>query len=215
MIIAECGQNHASLDEAKQLIILAKQNGADFAKFQLFDSAKLYDEHNPSELTKAQAKELYDMGEDIGIEVFFSVFDIERVDWCEEIGVKRYKLAARMQDEDILKAVKETDKPIYISRDPNLPWLYCDGAHYLYCIAQYPATIRDYKIGSVNFNGMPYIGISDHTIGLDLVKAAIARGAQIIEKHFALDHKTGMDAEWGMTPDELRELVEYSSNYSG
>ena len=95
-IIAEVGSNHCGdMDLAIGMIAIAKEYGADFAKFQLYDTNKL--DRPPdilkmcaeTELNKEQAKYLFDYGEMMGIEVFFSVFDVERVRWCEEIGVKR------------------------------------------------------------------------------------------------------------------------------
>jgi len=58
-------------------------------------------------------------------------------------------------------------------------------------------------------------GFSDHTIGLDAAKIALARGAHIIERHFAIDHQTGVDAEWSMTPSELKELKRFETIVKG
>ena len=51
-----------------------------------------------------------------------------------------------------------------------------------------------------------YDGFSDHTIGLDCAKIALARGADIIEKHFSLCYNMGVDGKWSMTPSDLKEL---------
>ena len=73
----------------------------------------------------------------------------------------------------------------------------------LYCVPKYPASIKDYNLNRI----LSLDGISDHTIGIDLAKIVLTNNPQaIIEKHFAIDHKTGVDAEWSMTPSELREL---------
>ncbi len=61
------------------------------------------------------------------------------------------------------------------------------------------------SIGKGDFDGF-----SDHTIGLDCAKIALARGAEIIEKHFTLDKSMyGPDHCLSMTPDELKELVRW------
>jgi len=210
IICAECGQNHFSIEEARRLLMLAKQNGADMAKFQLFDSTLIYDEHNQSELTKEQARGLYDLGVSMGIEVFFSVFDVEKVEWCEEIGVKRYKIAACdfPNKASVIKAVWETGKPVIFSTRGQSAELM--GELSLYCIPEYPAYIEDIDWDELK----KHDGFSDHTIGLDAAKKALDIGSSIIEKHFCFSHDYGTDAEWGMTPEELRELVEYSSNHS-
>ena len=52
------------------------------------------------------------------------------------------------------------------------------------------------------------IGYSDHTIGIDAAVAAVAMGAQVIEKHFTLDKDLpGTDHILSATPAELREMV--------
>ncbi len=203
-IIAEIGQNHLGLmDLATDLIRLAKDNGADLAKFQLYSHEALYKDHPeiPNvELSFEQARGLFEYGKKIGIEVFFSVFDVERVKWCEEIGVNRYKIAFSQWNNFLLwREVEQTRKPI--SGSTNFKPCYPLMCSKLFCVPKYPATLGDYV-----FNFDWFDGISDHTIGLDCAKIALARGAQIIEKHFAVDHDTGIDAKWSMTPGELREL---------
>ncbi|MCW4049314.1 MAG: N-acetylneuraminate synthase family protein, partial [Candidatus Bathyarchaeota archaeon] len=162
----------------------AMVNGADLAKFQLYDTekfpdgkaAKNYAIDKAHELTFEQAKHLFEYGEGIGIEVFFSVFDVERVKWCEEIGVKRYKVAySQNSNRDIIDSIPE-DKQIIISTS----YAMADRPmKQLFCVPNYPANIEDYTFDYLD-------GISDHTIGLDAAKIALARGAEIIEKHFCL-----------------------------
>ena len=55
--------------------------------------------------------------------------------------------------------------------------------------------------------GLP-IGYSDHTEGVTIAIAAVARGALIIEKHFTLDRKMeGPDHKTSLEPDELTIMV--------
>lgn len=55
--------------------------------------------------------------------------------------------------------------------------------------------------------GLP-VGYSDHTPGIHISLAAVARGAQVIEKHFTLDRDMqGPDHKSSLEPGELRELV--------
>ena len=49
-------------------------------------------------------------------------------------------------------------------------------------------------------------GWSDHAIGLDVAKMAIARGATHVEKHFHLVGKGCREQVWNMTPEDLKEL---------
>ncbi len=192
------------MELAKQLIKLALDYGGDLAKFQLFDSMKIYGDDKHCSPNFEQAKMLFDYGEQIGIEVFFSVFDVERVQWCEKIGVKRYKIAKNSVDEKTVDAIIATNKPVISSYWSAKVFNY-NKRDFLYCVPFYPADIRMYDKVDYNF----FSGISDHTVGLECAKRAIKQGARIVEKHFACDHKTGVDAEWSMTPSELAELVRW------
>lgn len=204
MIIAEIGQNHlGDMDLACKLISLAWENGADLAKFQLYDSLKLYGEKQKEELTFDQAEELFNFGQGIGIEVFFSVFDVRRVVWCEEIGVKHYKLACDYHlDRKLLDMIvygKIIASTSHIAYNPRV--------RFIYCVSRYPTELKDVDWSLIAY----YRGFSDHTIGLDASKIALARGAEIIEKHFAIDHSTGVDAPWSMVPSELAELKRFET----
>ena len=201
IIIAEIGQNFVgNIALAEWLIKFAHISGASLAKFQLYDSEKLYGEKQSTELSKDDAFRLFNYGNEIGIEVFFSVFDIERVKWCEEIGAKRYKVAYIQKDNvELLAAIKETGKPVWVS-----------GVD-LYCVPKYPAALKDLEFNGVDFMDV-FQGYSDHTIGLNAAKIAMSRGAKIIEKHFAIDHRTGIDAPWSMTPSELKTLRKFADD---
>ena len=211
MIIAEIGQNFDGCFElAKELIQLAKDNGADKVKFQLYDTEALYAPDAPtrqqaweSELDKRQASYLFNYGREVvGIEVFFSVFDIERVEWCESMGVERYKVAySQKGNMELAKAIYATCKPAMISSN-GIHEVFSNDTKDLYCVPKYPAELSDVDVDYAgNFEGF-----SDHFVGLDMSKIFLAMGAEIIEKHFAVDHETGVDAPWSMTPQELKEL---------
>ena len=120
-IIAEIGQNHnGDLDLAKKLIHKAKENGANVAKFQLYDAKTLFPrEGNPwyeyncnTELSRDDVEELFEECSKADIEFMASVFDTTRIGWLEELGVFRYKIASRsIYDQDIIESLKKTNKP--------------------------------------------------------------------------------------------------------
>lgn len=81
----------------------------------------------------------------------------------------------------------------------------------LHCTTEYPA-----PIGEVNLRGMDTlaaafglpVGYSDHTEGIHVPIAAVARGAVLIEKHFTLDKSLpGPDHRASLDPVELAEMV--------
>lgn len=219
-IIAECGINHGgNMEIAKEMIVMAKVCGADLAKFQLYDVDTLfpdkkimaqgkdwYEAVKPTQLTKEQAKMLFEFGREAGIEVFFSVFDVERVKWCEEIGVKRYKIPySQSTNFELLKAILPKTKVIISTHTPY--YNHYHDTSWLYCIPLYPTPLE-----CVNFYRMADCdGFSDHTVGIDASKIAIARGAKIIEKHFCLKRDdSNCDMICSIEPHELKELCDFA-----
>ena len=219
-IIAEIGQNHnGDMVLAKELICAAKENGADMAKFQLFDTKALFlKEGNPwyeyncsTELSKEQVLELSEECGRVGIEFGASVFDCERVDWLEEVGIARYKIASRsITDGDLINKLISLNKPLIVSlgmwEGQDFPAIKTKSSvDFLYCVAKYPADLEDLKLGQVDFN--KYSGLSDHTITTTASMVALSRGAKIIEKHFTLDKNMhGPDHFCSMTPQELNQI---------
>lgn len=82
----------------------------------------------------------------------------------------------------------------------------------LHCTTQYPAPPDAVNLRAMNTMatafGLP-VGYSDHTVGIAVPIAAVARGATVIEKHFTLDRTMpGPDHAASLEPDELRAMVE-------
>jgi sialic acid synthase SpsE len=220
LCVAEAGHNfNGNVRLAKKMIDEAKACGADICKFQLYDTDKIkkawqsrYFELKFSEINFEEAKELKGYCDKVGIEFMASAFDTERVNWCEELGVKRHKIASRsIRDKELITAMERTKKPIIASLGlwneighPNIK----GKVDYLYCVSEYPAIIRPSQFPN-EFD--EYAGFSDHTNGIFWAKEAILRGAKIIEKHFTLNKTIpGCDQECSAEPIELRDLVRFA-----
>lgn len=81
----------------------------------------------------------------------------------------------------------------------------------LHCTTQYPAPIDSVNLRAIDTLRTLHtaaVGYSDHTQGITIPVAAVARGAQIIEKHFTLDHNLpGPDHKASLEPHELARMV--------
>lgn len=225
-IIAEIGQNHnGDMALASELIRLAKDNGADVAKFQVYDAKALFPkEGNPwyeyncrTELSREQVRFLADECRKTGIEFMASVFDIERIAWLEEVGVKRYKVASRsIREEALIAALGQTGKPLIASlgmwKGADFPVIkHAKPVQFLYCVSKYPTDLGDLKFSEVDFR--EYAGFSDHTLGISASLAAFSRGARILEKHLTSDKGMyGPDHACSMTPAELKAIGDFKSD---
>jgi N,N'-diacetyllegionaminate synthase len=81
----------------------------------------------------------------------------------------------------------------------------------LHCTTEYPAPYEDVNLKAMDTMkeafGLP-VGYSDHTKGIEIPIAAVARGACVIEKHFTLDRNMeGPDHKASLEPQELAEMV--------
>lgn len=81
----------------------------------------------------------------------------------------------------------------------------------LHCNTQYPTPMDDVNLRAMETLrslGCGRVGYSDHTVGIEVPIAAVAMGAQIIEKHFTLDKTMeGPDHRASLDPAELRAMV--------
>lgn len=227
IIIAEIGQNHnGEMDAARRLIHEAADAGADIAKFQFFDVDTVFGpQYHPNQEARRRAQVSRDQAEFLaeecaaaGIEFMASVFDKERVAWCEEIGMARYKIASRsVKDAELVKAIGATGKDVFISlgmwEEETFPVIPTTGhVDYLYCIAKYPASYEDLDLAHADFTR--YSGFSDHSLGNFAVLVAVALGARIIEKHFTLDKSApGPDHIHSVEPQEMREIVRFGREF--
>jgi sialic acid synthase SpsE/protoporphyrinogen oxidase len=176
------------------------------------------------ELTKQQTKELFDYAKGRTI-IFSAPFDLESADELAELGVDCYKIASfDLVNLPLIRKVAATQKTMIIStgmsylsevQDALMEVAKCGNPNVILmqCTSSYPCPPETMNIKAIDtmkqaFNGLP-VGISDHVIGDMVSLAAVARGANIIEKHFTLDKKMeGPDHILSMLPEEFSEMRE-------
>jgi N-acetylneuraminate synthase len=86
-----------------------------------------------------------------------------------------------------------------------------DKVSLLHCTTEYPAPFDEVNLKAIDTLRDKFalpVGYSDHTRGIAIPIAAVARGAVIIEKHFTLDRNLpGPDHKASLEPDELKQMV--------
>lgn len=228
LIIAEGGINHnGSLSLAKELTRQAAIAGANIIKWQAYSvdalfgpngedpNPEIYKGVKPLEFNKDQFAELKQYADEEGIEFMCSVFDEERLQWMEDLGVKRHKIASRTSKltrglaEKILATGKDCYTALGFGAAPFDTVKY-PNCHQLYCVSKYPTMYSELQLPK-DFSQSIYEGFSDHSMGIEASLVAIARGAKIIEKHFTLNKGlAGFDHICSCDPAELKDLVHYA-----
>jgi N-acetylneuraminate synthase len=81
----------------------------------------------------------------------------------------------------------------------------------LHCTTAYPTPLDEVNLKVIDTMASTFglrVGYSDHTIGISVPTAAVARGAAVIEKHFTMDKSLpGPDHRASLDPDELKTMV--------
>ncbi len=81
----------------------------------------------------------------------------------------------------------------------------------LHCTTEYPTPLHDVNLRAIDSMRAAFdipVGYSDHTQGIAVAIAAVARGASMIEKHFTLDRQLpGPDHAASLEPAALTEMI--------
>ena len=81
----------------------------------------------------------------------------------------------------------------------------------LHCTTNYPCPYHEVNLQAMQTLKAAFkcqVGYSDHTMGIEVPIAAVAMGAEIIEKHFTLDRNMeGPDHKASLDPEELKQMV--------
>lgn len=214
IFIAEIGMNHnGNFGLLHELIRRAKEAGADIAKFQL---GWRWGEDEINRITPEVIQNIVRISDYYGIEPMFSLIAREAFEMAKPFNFNRYKIASRTVKDhldlvrDIVAEGKETFISLGMWEGTGLP-LEADAGRvrYLFCKSLYPTAPWEITDLPKDFDASPYDGYSDHTVGIETALLAIARGAQVIEKHFTLDKSdtTIRDHALSATPDEFAQLV--------
>lgn len=82
----------------------------------------------------------------------------------------------------------------------------------LHCTTNYPCPYDEVNLRAIQTLKDAFkcqVGYSDHTMGTEVPVAAVAMGAEIIEKHFTLDRNMeGPDHKASLEPQELKFMVQ-------
>ena len=192
-------------------------------KGTLWDGRTLYDLYGEAYTPWDWQPKLMEVASTVGLDLFSSPFDATAVDFLETMRVPVYKVASfENVDFPLLRTIARTGKPVIMSTgmatlaeiDEAVQTLRVAGAEQLAllkCTSAYPSPPEEMNLRTIphlaEAFGVP-VGLSDHTLGAAVPVAAVALGACIVEKHFALSRAVpGPDSAFSLEPHEFKAMV--------
>jgi N-acetylneuraminate synthase/N,N'-diacetyllegionaminate synthase len=152
-----------------------------------------------------------------------TAFDEESVDLLDSLGVPGFKVGSGdLTNLPLLEFIGSKRKPVILSTGMSylqevqtavstLTGSGCPQIALLQCVSAYPADPAAANlnvIGTLKATFDVPVGFSDHALGSELAIAAVALGADIIEKHITLDCSLpGPDHRASLTPPAFKEMV--------
>ena len=190
----------------------------------LWKGYTLWDLYNEAQTPFEWHKRLFDYAKKLRITCFSTPFDETAVNLLEVLKCPFYKVASfEMNHIPLIKKIAQTKKPIIIStgmanlKEIDLAYKTAkkNGAKeiiLLYCVSNYPSKISDFNLNNIRILKERYnckVGFSDHSTDNRIVAAAIAAGAEVIEKHIALEgQKKGFDLAFSLKGKEIKDYVQ-------
>lgn len=194
----------------------------------IWDGTTLYKLYQEAYTPWDWQPKLKQYAEELGLICFSSPFDSSAVDFLESLNVPAYKVASfEIVDLPLIEYIASKKKPIIISTGiatgdeikeavETCRKVGNDDIVLLKCTSEYPAPIEEANLSAINYLKEKYnviVGLSDHTLGVDVAIASVALGAKVIEKHFIIDRNIGgPDSSFSLEPNEFKQMVESIRN---
>lgn len=155
-----------------------------------------------------------------GIVFLSSPFEDKSAAFLAELGVPAFKIpSGELTNTPFLKRLTQFGKPLLVSTGMATLAEVQEAARTIgstplalfHCVSSYPASPGDVNLRAMatlrSALGVP-VGWSDHLIGLHVSTAAVALGAELLEKHITLDRTMeGPDHAASTEPAEFGRLV--------
>ncbi len=185
---------------------------------------KTYGEHKLAlELSESDYHALLDHANNRQVDFIASGWDEESIDFLDTLGVPFFKMAsADLSNIPLLIHTAKKGKPMILSTgmaDMDMVKLavnaitpYNNQLAILQCTSTYPSIFEEINLRVLDtfMREFPQavIGYSGHELGISISEAAVALGANIVERHFTLDRTMkGGDHAASLEPGGFKKLV--------
>ncbi len=234
-LIAEIGWNFiGDMILAKEMIVAAKESGADYAKFQTWSTNDLkpgaWDKdgrielYKKAELSEEKHIELKEFCDKNKIEFLTSVFNPKYFDFLKNLNLSSIKIASmEINNEKLINRAKSLYKQIFISTGATKldeikklsKELQGDQFVLFHCVSSYPTPAANVNLPRIDFLKKYFsrVGYSGHYKGIVDAIGALNYGVEFIEKHFTTDNNLpGRDNQFSILPNEMKILSDYRNN---
>ena len=196
-----------------------KKKGTQYDSYSNLDS---FDKNEYYQLIKYCKKK--------GIEFLSTPFDEESANMLIEIGMKGFKIASSdITNHPFLELLASKKLPILLSTGASSIDEIKEAVRVIkkkgnnkvlimHCTLCYPTKPQDANLLAINDIKKNFpknlIGLSDHTLGIEIATASVLYGVSAIEKHFTFNKKLLKSADHWLSigPSELKKLVENVKN---
>ena len=191
-------------------------------KSGIWKNYNLWDLYNDAQTPLDWHKELFNYAKKIGITIFSTPFDEGAVDFLEKLKCPIYKVASfEMTDIPLIKKIAKTKKPMIVSTGTSslkeIEETVLTAKKYgandlslLYCVSNYPAKKEDFNLNNIKILKEKFncrVGLSDHSLDNNIAISSVAAGAEIIEKHIALENqKKGLDIKFSLKGKQIKRF---------
>ena len=205
-------------------VISKRAEKAEYQKESTGADESQYEMVKKLELAFDNFRQLQQYAKEKGLMFLSTPFDIPSVDFLNSIDIPCFKIpSGEITNLPYLIRIAQTGRDIILSTgmaeveeiEAAVKALRENGAgeiSLLHCNTEYPTPMEDVNLRAMLTLKEKFsvrVGYSDHTKGIEVPIAAAAMGAEIIEKHFTLDHNMeGPDHKASLEPDELKAMVE-------
>lgn len=222
---------HAGADYVKfqtgipENVISVRAEQAEYQKHNTGTSESQLDMVRKIMLRPDDFKPLKEYCDSIGIRFLSTPFDLDSIDILKPLEMDLWKIpSGEITNLPYLRKIASMGQPVVMSTGMSRlgevddavgvlldGGLTLDMITLLHCNTEYPTPYTD-----VNLRAMLAlrdaigcrVGYSDHTLGIEVPVAAVAMGAEVIEKHFTLDKTLpGPDHVASLEPAELKAMV--------
>ena len=230
-IAADCGADAVKFQTFRtDEVVMPGTAKADYQRKQTGEGSQ-YDMIRALELSEAEHVEIARRCAERGIEFMSTPFEQWALDLLCGLGIKRVKIASgEVVNKPLIRGVARSGLPVILSTgmatlsevERAVGWIRDSWAEtgkqetsgdvtILHCTSNYPAAPETINLRAMDTLrealDLP-IGYSDHSVGVAVSIAAVARGATVIEKHFTVNPSDpGPDHAASLSPSELELLI--------